>query len=324
MKSFIITIDTEGDNLWNWQVGGAEITTENAKYLPRFQTLCDEFGFKPVWLTNYEMVKNPDYINFSRKAMREGRCEIGMHLHAVNNPPLYDLKVAHPANFPYLIEYPEEIMEEKIATLQKLLKETYEEDIVSHRAGRWAMNESYTKLLNKYGIKVDCSVTPGISWYDTSGITENSHGTDYSNTPKNPFYLDKERTLLEVPVSIRRIHYGDSPSLNPISILRYIKHRIVGYDAWLRPSGKNLKEMLSLVDKLEVDKNDYLMFMLHSSKMMPGGSPTFRTSEDIEYLYNDLRVLFSRISSFCEGKTLKEYAGMKSSSESDIEYKQVF
>ena len=55
MKKFIITIDTEGDNLWEWKFGDA-ITTENVKYLPRFQNLCNDFGFKPVWLTNYEII----------------------------------------------------------------------------------------------------------------------------------------------------------------------------------------------------------------------------------------------------------------------------
>ncbi|WP_395754844.1 hypothetical protein [Edwardsiella ictaluri] len=49
---FIITIDTEGDNLWQ---NHDRITTENARYLPRFQLLCEKYGFKPVYLTNYEM-----------------------------------------------------------------------------------------------------------------------------------------------------------------------------------------------------------------------------------------------------------------------------
>ncbi len=33
---FLITIDTEGDNLWSLP---REITTSNAKFLPRFQNL---------------------------------------------------------------------------------------------------------------------------------------------------------------------------------------------------------------------------------------------------------------------------------------------
>lgn len=40
MKYFIITVDTEGDNLWEY-VAGKEIGTENAKFLQRFQTLCE-------------------------------------------------------------------------------------------------------------------------------------------------------------------------------------------------------------------------------------------------------------------------------------------
>ena len=53
-KKFIITVDTEGDNLWNWRAGDS-VSTENSRYIPRFQELCDKYGFKPVYLTNYEM-----------------------------------------------------------------------------------------------------------------------------------------------------------------------------------------------------------------------------------------------------------------------------
>ena len=322
MKSFIITIDTEGDNLWEWKMGGAKITTENVKFLPRFQALCDEYGFKPVWLTNYEMVSDPDYVAFSKKAMKEGRCEIGMHLHAVNNPPIYELPVAYPSNFPYLIEYPNDIVEEKIITLKKLLEETYEERIVSHRAGRWAMDDYYTQCLKTVNIKIDCSVTPGISWYNTAGITVNSHGSDYSKSPLQPFYIDEEKQLLEVPVSIRQIHYAEKPALSPIPVLRFIKHRVVGYKAWMRPNGNNLKELLCLAEQHKQDNCDYVMFMLHSSEMMPGGSPTFKTNDDIEHLYKDLRNLFDYISTFCEGRTLKEYAAL--CRKDDVAYKPLF
>src|SRR5207237_8194683 len=50
--AFIITIDTEGDDLGS---SPREITTRNAKYLPRFQALCTRFKFRPVYLTDYEM-----------------------------------------------------------------------------------------------------------------------------------------------------------------------------------------------------------------------------------------------------------------------------
>ena len=52
-KKFIITIDTEGDNLWNYNLGDI-IETRNADYLPRFQELCNEFVFCWVLLPKWE------------------------------------------------------------------------------------------------------------------------------------------------------------------------------------------------------------------------------------------------------------------------------
>jgi len=53
------------------------------------------------------------------------------------------------------------------------------------------------------------------------------------------------------------------------------------------------------------------MFMIHSSELMPGGSPTFQTQESIEKLYADLEVLFSEASQHFEGITLRDFAKEK-------------
>ena len=82
--SFLITIDTEGDNLWS---APATITTHNATALPRFQALCQSYGLKPTYLTNFEMANCPDFQEFGRDLLKHGAGEIGMHLHAWNSPP---------------------------------------------------------------------------------------------------------------------------------------------------------------------------------------------------------------------------------------------
>ena len=41
-RYFIITIDTEGDNLWAVSDIKTPVRTENAKYLYRFQMLCEK------------------------------------------------------------------------------------------------------------------------------------------------------------------------------------------------------------------------------------------------------------------------------------------
>ena len=43
MKYFIITVDTEGDNLWSYHKE-EEVKTQNSFYIPRFQELCEKFG----------------------------------------------------------------------------------------------------------------------------------------------------------------------------------------------------------------------------------------------------------------------------------------
>ena len=52
------------------------------------------------------------------------------------------------------------------------------------------------------------------------------------------------------------------------------------------------------------------MFMLHSSEMMPGGSPTFDTPERIEKLYENLEILFQEISKDFEGISVADYGRM--------------
>ena len=88
---FIITIDTEGDNLWEIADVNQEITTVNAKFLFRFQELCEKYGFIPTYLTNYEMAKSDAMIELGREGLKRKTLEIGAHEHAWNQPPHYAL-----------------------------------------------------------------------------------------------------------------------------------------------------------------------------------------------------------------------------------------
>ncbi len=59
---------------------------------------------------------------YMRDCLKRGTCEIGMHLHAWNNPPEFDLNKVNDQR-DYLFEYPKQIMEEKIQTLTGLLED---------------------------------------------------------------------------------------------------------------------------------------------------------------------------------------------------------
>jgi len=109
------TIDTEGD-----ESSGArprEIThPQRGATCLASQSLCERFGFKPVYLTNYEMAMSDVFVEFAaRDVLARGAGEVGMHL------PRMELAATRPADqrsdfhfLPYLIEYPDQVMREKI------------------------------------------------------------------------------------------------------------------------------------------------------------------------------------------------------------------
>lgn len=307
MKKFIITIDTEGDNLWNWKEGDT-ITTKNVYSLQRFQDLCNKYHFKPVWLSNWEMVQNDDFVTFIKKGLENNTCELGMHLHAWNTPPIVQLPKCDTSGAPYLIEYPPEIMEEKIKNMTEVIRQKFGFTPVSHRAGRWAMNDTYFRLLAKYGYKIDCSYTPGISWEKSNGQTPGFCGIDYRNVSCTPHMID---AILEIPVTTGITHKLFIPENITIkNILKMFYYSAKGQTIWLRPNGHNLKKILWLIDVCVEKQNDYLMFMLHSSELMAGGSPTFSDQNSVEALYRHLEIIFERISRCYSGCTLSEYYGI--------------
>lgn len=301
MKYFIITVDTEGDNLWEYKEG-EEIKTRNAEFIPRFQQLCQKYGFKPVYLTNFEMANSQLFVNNAKSWAAQGDCEIGVHLHAWNNPPIVELEGPYHGN-PYLIEYSEDVMRAKFKTLYELLFEKFGVNPVTHRAGRWAMDDRYFKILREFGIKVDCSFTPGVNWKMAKGKTQD--GSDYTDEPHTIQWMEG---VLEVPATLRRLHNWRNGSFK-----HRVKSFLLGEDVWLRPAMSNFASMKKVMDIVSKEDNvDFVEFMIHSSELMPGGSPYFRTTEDVEREYQTMDQFFNYATQKgYRGITLADYYNTK-------------
>lgn len=307
-KFFIITVDTEGDNLWEY-IKGDEIKTQNALYIQPFQELCEKYGFKPVYLTNYEMANSEEFVSQAKKWQNSGNCEIGVHLHAWNNPPIVPLEGAFSGN-PYLIEYAEDVMRQKFEYLYELIEKRFGVKPVSHRAGRWAMDDRYFKILKEFNIKVDCSFTPGVSWVTSKGVTIG--GSDYTKHPRTTQWIDG---VLEVPATIRRFRNGLNGSFK-----HRVKSLLMGEDVWMRPAMSNFSVMKRVVEMVNrEDDVDFIEFMIHSSELMPNGSPYFRTEEAVKEEFRTMEAIFSYAKK-CgfEGITLKEYYKQHENTPSNI------
>jgi hypothetical protein len=316
-RAFLITIDTEGDDLWSKP---REIGTRNAEALPRFQELCEKYQLRPTYLVNWEMATCPSFIELGRSMVQRSMGEIGMHLHAWNSPPLDALTADDFTHQPYLYDYPEKLMRAKVQHMTETLEDTFGLRMVSHRAGRWGLDATYTKVLVEAGYRVDCSVTPHVDFRAQMGDPGGRGGPDYRSYPDAAYFLDAAdpsrpgaSPLLEVPMTILSPHASRRTeslrsALRSVPLVgRRLASALPRY-AWFRPDGRNggpdLRKLLALA---EAQRRDYVEFMLHSSELMPGGSPRFPSAESIEALYADLEALFEAAQSTWRGMTLCEY-----------------
>jgi len=301
--AFLITVDAEGDDLWSRP---RRVTTRNAEYLPRFQSLCERFGMKPSYLTTFEMARSPAYREFARDVVRRGQGEVGMHLHAWSSPPLVPLTPDDARCQPYLTEYPETVMRAKIRCLTEVLEETFQTPILSHRGGRWGFDRRYARLLIEHGYRVDSSVTPHVSWESMPGDPQGSGGPDYRGFPDRPYFLDLDdlsrpgsSVLLEVPMTTQRIEMETGSGFRGTAVPHLVR--------WLRPNGRNRDTLLRLTSEALARGRSCVVLMLHSSELMPGGSPILPGAEEIDSLYRDLEILLEECRSSFRGSTLGEF-----------------
>jgi hypothetical protein len=314
--AFLITIDTEGDDLWSRP---HDITTRNADALPRFQELCEAHGLKPTYLVNWEMAISPAFVALARDALARDVAEVGMHLHAWNSPPLVALTNDDFEHRPYLYEYPEPLMRQKIEVMTRTLEDTFGMPMVSHRAGRWGLDRAYVRALIDAGYGIDCSVTPHVDWRPHLGHPAGHGGPDFRAFPDRAYLMDPDdpsrpgsSNLLQVPMTIISRHAAPwteslRGTLRRVPLVgRPLAATLPRY-TWLRPDGRNGPRLRSLLSLARDQRRDHVEFMLHSSELMAGGSPTFRTPESIEALYGDLEALFDAARGAWRGMTLREY-----------------
>jgi hypothetical protein len=310
--AFLVTIDTEGDNLWSRP---HEIQTRNAAFLPRFQALCEAYGIRPTWLVNYEMAMSTEFQRFGRDVVQRDVGEIGMHLHAWNSPPIVPLTDDDFVHQPFLTEYPHDVLEEKVTFLTDLLRDRFETPIVSHRAGRWGFDEHYARTLARLGYRVDCSVCPHVSWRGAIGAPSGQGGPDFRGFPTRPYLVDLDHIgragssdLLELPMSVARSPLQRiAPWAYRTPGLRRWAWRGLPPRVWLYPDGRNLAHLHYLFEEALATHQPYLQMVIHSSELMPGGGPNAPDGEHVEHLYRDLHALFALVEKSFAGMTLSQY-----------------
>ena len=215
----ILTVDTEADNQWDV---GAELTTDNLGYVPRFQALCEHFEFPPTYLCTYEVVTSAVFDGTLGQPARNGHAEIGAHLHPWSTPPFDAVWDDADRGHPYPSELPTELFQSKLRTLTATLSDRLGQAPTSYRAGRWGFSAAQVAPMVRLGYLVDCSITPLVSWVGDLGLREG--GPDFRKAPLAPYGLSQRDVceagnsgLLEArnPGLLASWHPGILESQNP-------------------------------------------------------------------------------------------------------------
>jgi len=299
IPQFVITLDTEPDNEW----GRPRVaTTENARFIPRFHELCVRHGFPVSYLMTFEMAEDPFLREYLVPRLRTEECEIGAHLHPWNTPPLVQVTDDDMRHHPYPYEYPPEIQRQKLQTLVGAIERHFGVRPVSYKAGRWGLDAFHAGLLDEMGFRADTSVCPGINWGPSKGDPRGRGGPNFNRASIHPYRLSREDVcrpgglrVWEIPPTIvfysalGRYLPGVRALYGRVRRVRRLFDRQHLGSQWLRPYPHMTVHRLNRVASLARRAGaPVLNLTLHSSELMPGGSPYNRTPESIESLFTRL------------------------------------
>jgi len=292
-----VTIDTEA-NGWDQTLMNS---IENIRYVKPLQDLFDRHGVRPTYLVSYEMATRDQAVEVLKPIQDGNRCEIGHHLHVWTCPP-FERPSPQGVDLAWVrglqVELPDELFYAKAEALRLAITTAYGRAPTSHRAGRWAIDLRTLRWLRDTGFLVDTSMTSRVSWAHTKGV-HGVYGVDTSQIPPAPFIQDlgdpfePGRTasagLLEVPVSSARLpQRGLARAAEAVSRFNLPGARMVS-KVLSRPFPAPFRTLSCRVDpsyrrsdlralaKAALAETGVVNLMLHSSEVMPGGSPHSRT-----------------------------------------------
>lgn len=283
-----ITIDVEEEGLFSrsYPRSGSKVT--NVAELRHLEFIPRDFGFPLTLLTTYPVAQDPAAREVLISWQQEHGAEIGVHLHPWNTPPFTDLPDPEPIPTAKL---PLPLVQAKLGTLVECLTERFGAPPRSFRMGRFDWSSGLLALLPQFGLRVDSSMVP---------LTIKGEGFRNFQTQPDPFWLEEPASpgqgLLEAPVTMVPVWPASARAVHRLAGLLskdtgqslLSRYRFVGA-AGIHPAWFPLFSMLLAASLHRRRGGRVLTLFLHSSELLPGGSPDFPTAKAVARLVAKLR-----------------------------------
>lgn len=286
----LLTVDTEEEFDWEAPFTLTGHGLDHVPHIAEFQSFCEGLGVVPVYLVDWPLANSQAARDGLGPAVRAGRAEIGIQLHPWVNPP-HEEEI-DPRNS-YAGNLPPELERAKFLRLREAIETGFGTAPAIYRAGRYGLGPSTAELLIEAEIAIDSSVRTNFDY-------RAGHGPDYRGHPLEPYWVDPEHRLLELPLTtvwwgmLRRQGRWIYPLAAKMPRLAGILSRVGLLERIaLTPEGVTKEEALRGIDMALDDGLPLLVLSLHSPSLAPGYTPYVRTSDDLEALYDWLRGVYA-------------------------------
>jgi hypothetical protein len=160
----MVIIDTEEEFDWSGEFSRRATAVTSMAHQGPVQRLLNRHGVVPTYAVDYPVASQRDGFEPLRDWVKDGRCEIGAHLHPWVNPP-FDEKVTPRNSCPGNL--PAELEAAKLQVLTDQIETTLGVRARVYRAGRYGVGPNSASLLTRFGYLVwhSPSLVPGHTPY---------------------------------------------------------------------------------------------------------------------------------------------------------------
>jgi GT2 family glycosyltransferase len=279
----VTTIDAEEDFDWSGPFirTSSRVTSMRSQF--KAHRVFERYGVIPTYLVDFPVASQDEGRGPLKELLESGQCEVGAQLHPWVNPPFVEVisnRNSYPGNLPMVVEY------DKLLALTNMLEEAFGIRPRIYRAGRYGFGPNTAEILRHLGYLVDTSMMP---WWNYGP----QGGPDFRSVRADPFWIDRDRTVLEMPISVALV--GRAARLAP-HVSSGLFNRIsegVGLTATvarlglierirLTPEGIAIDEGKRLVRQMIADGQRVFVMTYHSPSLEPGGTPYVKTARDLE------------------------------------------
>ena len=288
-QRFIVTVDTEEEFDWGRPLVRDGHGLDHVPRLAKFQSFCEGQGVVPVYLVDWPVATSTLAADILKPAIAAGKAEIGVQLHPWVNPPHDEDVTPHNS---FAGNLPRDLEAAKLTNLRETIEAAFGVPPLIYRAGRYGAGPNTADILRDNGIAIDSSVRANFD-YSAEG------GPDYRRHPLAPYWLDADKSLLELPLTtvfwgmLRRQGGALFPATQKLPHAPGVLARLGMLERIaLTPEGVSVEEAIRGIDMALDDGLPLLVFSFHSPSLQPGHTPYVRDDADLDALYDWWRAVF--------------------------------